>query len=116
MATSKSNACSTCAGSLMSTAEVLVSVTSRFPETMSNVADALRLLPFDPAKTAAALGPKPVLVIRGERSDLLTAQTAAKMQAVAPDMKLAVVPGVGHAPELNEPEAIAAIEEFLFSR
>jgi len=64
----------------------------------------------------AALGPKPVLVIRGERSDLLTAQTAAKMQAVAPDMKLAVVPGVGHAPELNEPEAIAAIDEFLFSR
>ena len=28
-------------------------------------------------------------------------------------MKLAVVPGVGHAPELNEPEAIAAIDEFL---
>jgi hypothetical protein len=28
-------------------------------------------------------------------------------------MKLAVVPGVGHAPELNEPEAVAAIDEFL---
>ena len=27
--------------------------------------------------------------------------------------KLAVVPGVGHAPELNEPEAVAAIDEFL---
>jgi pimeloyl-ACP methyl ester carboxylesterase len=64
----------------------------------------------------AALGRKPVLVIRGERSDLLTAQTAAKMQTVAPGMKLAAVPGVGHAPELNEPEAIAAIDEFLFSR
>jgi hypothetical protein len=23
------------------------------------------------------------------------------------------VPGVGHAPELNEPEALAAIDEFL---
>ena len=28
-------------------------------------------------------------------------------------MKLATVAGVGHAPELNEPEAVAAIDEFL---
>ena len=28
-------------------------------------------------------------------------------------MKLAVVPGVGHAPELSEPEAVAAIDAFL---
>ena len=27
-------------------------------------------------------------------------------------MKLAVVPGVGHAPELSEFEAVAAIDEF----
>jgi len=64
----------------------------------------------------AALGQKPLLVVRGEKSDLLTAQTAAKMQAVAPGMKLAVVPGVGHAPELNEPEAVNAIDEFLLAR
>jgi pimeloyl-ACP methyl ester carboxylesterase len=64
----------------------------------------------------AALGSKPLLVIRGERSDLLTAQTAEKMQAAAPGMKLALVPGVGHAPELNEPEAITAIDEFLLAR
>ena len=63
----------------------------------------------------AALGKKPLLVVRGAKSDLLTAETAAKMQAVAPHMKLAVVPGVGHAPELNEPEAVAAIDEFLDS-
>jgi hypothetical protein len=30
-------------------------------------------------------------------------------------MKLATVPGVGHAPELNEPEAVAAIDQFLGS-
>ena len=35
------------------------------------------------------------------------------MQAVAPGMKLAVVEGAGHAPEMNEPEAVAAIDEFL---
>ena len=61
----------------------------------------------------AALAQKPLLVIRGGKSDLLTDQTAAKMQAVAPEMKLAVVPGVGHAPDLDEPEAVAAIDEFL---
>lgn len=63
----------------------------------------------------AALGEKPLLVIRGEKSDLLTAATASRMCEVAPSMKLAVVPGVGHAPELNEPEAVAAIDEFLDS-
>ena len=60
-----------------------------------------------------ALAQKPLLVVRGEKSDLLTTQTTDKMQTVAPGMKLAVVPGVGHAPELNEPEAIAAVDEFL---
>jgi pimeloyl-ACP methyl ester carboxylesterase len=64
----------------------------------------------------AALGQKPLLVVRGEKSDLLTAETAQKMQAVAPGMKLVVVPDVGHAPELSEPEALAAIDEFLLSR
>jgi pimeloyl-ACP methyl ester carboxylesterase len=64
----------------------------------------------------AALAQKPLLVVRGEKSDLLTAETAAKMQQVAPGMKLATVAGVGHAPELSEPEAVAAIDEFLLSR
>jgi pimeloyl-ACP methyl ester carboxylesterase len=63
-----------------------------------------------------ALGQKPLLVVRGGKSDLLTAETAEKMQAVAPGMKLVVVPGVGHAPELSEPEAVTAIDEFLAAR
>ena len=61
----------------------------------------------------AALAQKPLLVIRGAKSDLLSAEAAEKMQAAAPDMKFAVVPGVGHAPELSEPEAVAAIDAFL---
>jgi len=61
----------------------------------------------------AALGLKPLLVVRGAKSDLLTQATVARMQEVAPHMKLATVAGVGHAPELNEPEAIAAIDQFL---
>jgi pimeloyl-ACP methyl ester carboxylesterase len=61
----------------------------------------------------APLAEKPLLVVRGDRSDLLTAETAAKMQQVAPGMKLATVAGVGHAPDLGEPEAVAAIDAFL---
>ena len=78
------------------------------PFRTGGAAPAVDLWPF-----FKALAQKPLLVVRGERSDLLTAETAAKMQAVAPEMTLAVVPGVGHAPELGEFEAVAAIDEFL---
>jgi pimeloyl-ACP methyl ester carboxylesterase len=60
-----------------------------------------------------ALAQKPLLLVRGAKSQLLTAETAEKMQAAAPAMRFAEVAGVGHAPELNEPEAAAAIEAFL---
>lgn len=59
------------------------------------------------------LAKKPLLVVRGGKSDLLTAETAARMQEAAPGMKLAIVSNVGHAPELGEPEALAAIDAFL---
>jgi pimeloyl-ACP methyl ester carboxylesterase len=68
---------------------------------------------FDMWPLFAALAQKPLLVIRGAKSDLLSAATLEKMHAAAPAMKSAVVAGVGHAPELNEPEAVAAIEAFL---
>jgi pimeloyl-ACP methyl ester carboxylesterase len=60
-----------------------------------------------------ALAQKPLLVIRGERSDLLSASAAEKMARAAPNVKLALVPGIGHAPMLDEPEAVAAIDAFL---
>lgn len=60
-----------------------------------------------------ALADKPLLVLRGEVSDLLSAAALEKMHAAAPGMKSATVPGVGHAPELNEAEAVAAIDDFL---
>jgi pimeloyl-ACP methyl ester carboxylesterase len=62
-----------------------------------------------------ALARKPLLVVRGAKSDLLTAATVARMQEVAPDAKFALVEAVGHAPELNEPEAVVAIDAFLSS-
>ncbi|MFL6746853.1 MAG: alpha/beta fold hydrolase [Sphingomicrobium sp.] len=61
----------------------------------------------------AALARKPLLVIRGANSDLLSAEALDKMRSAAAAMKSVVVPGVGHAPDLSEPEAVAAIDEFL---
>ena len=60
-----------------------------------------------------ALGQKPLLVVRGERSDLLSADALAKMHEAVPDMKSVTVPGVGHAPMLDEPEVVSAIDDFL---
>ena len=60
-----------------------------------------------------ALAQKPLLVVYGEKSDLLSAEAAAKMQTAAPKARFAIVHGVGHAPDLTEPEAIAAIDAFL---
>jgi pimeloyl-ACP methyl ester carboxylesterase len=68
---------------------------------------------FDMWPLFAALAQKPLLVIRGAKSDLLSAEAFDKMHAAAPGMKSAVVPGVGHAPELSEPEAVVAIDGFL---
>lgn len=62
-----------------------------------------------------ALGEKPLLVVRGERSDLLSAASLEKMQEAAPTMKSVIVRGTGHAPMLDEPEAVAAIDAFLDS-
>jgi pimeloyl-ACP methyl ester carboxylesterase len=59
------------------------------------------------------LGQKPLLAVRGEISDLLSASSAEKMRQAAPTAKFAVVPAVGHAPELDEPEAVTAIDAFL---
>lgn len=56
---------------------------------------------------------RPVLLIRGETSDLLSEAIAARMRRRAPRMDFVEVPGVGHAPMLDEPEAKAAIFPFL---
>ena len=56
---------------------------------------------------------RPVLLVRGGNSDLLSEAIAAKMRKRAPRMDFVEVPGVGHAPMLNEPEAKAAIFPFL---
>lgn len=55
----------------------------------------------------------PLLIVRGGTSDILSDKTAQEMVRRHGDARLATVPRVGHAPILDEPEAVSAITEFL---
>lgn len=59
------------------------------------------------------LAQHPLLTIRGESSDILSPDIARRMREAAPHMAYAEVAGVGHAPMLDEPEAMAAIDALL---
>jgi pimeloyl-ACP methyl ester carboxylesterase len=59
------------------------------------------------------LAGKPILLIRGALSDLLSAGTLAEMQARLPGSETVTIANVGHAPSLSEPEAVAAIDRLL---
>jgi pimeloyl-ACP methyl ester carboxylesterase len=68
---------------------------------------------FDPWIAFRGLAGIPLLVVRGEMSDLLTPDTLEKMHAEMPLMESVTVPDVGHAPTLDEPEARGAIDKLL---
>jgi pimeloyl-ACP methyl ester carboxylesterase len=78
--------------------------------------------PFNEGETGAiadawpfyrALAGRPVLIIRAAHSDLLPAPVAERMAREIPDAEIVTVPDVGHAPDLDEPEAVAAIDRLL---
>ncbi len=54
-----------------------------------------------------------LLLVHGGRSTILTTATVDRMRAARPDMGYAVVPDSGHAPTLNEPAVVAALDGFL---
>lgn len=60
-----------------------------------------------------ALAARPLLVVRGEVSDILAAQTAQAMVARAANAALCTVARTGHAPTLDEPAARDAIGDWL---
>ena len=60
-----------------------------------------------------ALAGRPLLLLRGETSAILTAETAAEMKRRVPDLTVVTVPRTGHAPTLAEPESMAAIDALL---
>lgn len=55
----------------------------------------------------------PATVVRGQLSDILSAETASEMRRRKPDLDIVEVAGVGHAPLLDEPQAQAAIDRLL---
>lgn len=60
-----------------------------------------------------ALAGLPVLSLRGALSDVLAPDTQAAMARRLPQLRVVTVPGVGHAPTLDEPAAAAAIDAML---
>ena len=83
---------------------------------------------FDPAFAAAFLkaGPVPnlwplyrglyrvpVLAIRGALSNMLTSATFDRMAEIKPDLVRITIPNRGHAPWLDEPECVNALDAFL---
>lgn len=60
-----------------------------------------------------SLGRVPVLAVRGALSPFVADDLWQTMQTERPDMKHITVEGVGHAPSLNEPEVVTAMEHWL---
>lgn len=79
------------------------------------IADALRGAGKAPDLWPAfrALAHVPLMLVRGELSELLSAETAARMRAARPDMAFVNVPGTGHCPTLEEPVVMGALDRFL---
>ena len=80
------------------------------------IGDAIRQVPpsaADPWAIWPAMNDVPVLVLRGETSDILSTETLQRMHEEKPDLIAVTVPGRGHAPLLDEPAALRAIDRFL---
>ncbi|MBS0480602.1 MAG: alpha/beta hydrolase [Proteobacteria bacterium] len=69
--------------------------------------------PVDLWPAIAALQGRPVSLLRGALSDVLAPAVYQRMAAILPDADTVTVPGVGHAPMLDEPESQAAIDRLL---
>ncbi len=60
-----------------------------------------------------ALPDMPVLLLRGEHSEILSAEVCQQMRVRRPELICCEVPGRGHAPLLDEPAVRQAIMSFL---
>jgi len=59
------------------------------------------------------LSKTPLATIRGATSDILSPAIAEHMRLATPNMAYTEVEGIGHAPMLDEPQALAAIDALL---
>jgi pimeloyl-ACP methyl ester carboxylesterase len=69
--------------------------------------------PVDAWPFFRALRQSPLLIVRGELSDLFAPAAAQAMADDHPNAELVTIPNIGHPPDLTEPEAIAAIDRLL---
>ncbi|MGH6947134.1 MAG: alpha/beta fold hydrolase [Kiloniellales bacterium] len=69
--------------------------------------------PADLRPLFRALARHPILAIRGALSDVVSEAAFATMAAAKPDLRRVVVPEVGHAPALDEPPVLEAIDALL---
>ena len=60
-----------------------------------------------------ALSKMPTFVIRGEHSDILSAETLNEMVERHPNLRTMTIPHQGHAPTLAEPDQVDAIASFF---
>lgn len=88
---------------------------TRYDSALSNA-----LANVDPHQPAPAMWPQfdalagtPVMVIRGEHSDLLSRETVADMKWRRPDLVTIEIAGQGHAPLLTGEETIGPIRDFV---
>ncbi|PHR91762.1 MAG: alpha/beta hydrolase [Robiginitomaculum sp.] len=75
--------------------------------------DAPSIVPPDLWPAFKFLVGTPMLVVRGATSDILARKTVEEMQACHPNLKAVDIPRVGHAPMLDEPVAVTALDDFL---
>ena len=77
------------------------------------LADDAGAVPPDLWPLLRAFAGKPTLLVRGELSGILSAETLARMAAELPGAQTLTVPGIGHAPTLDETEVRTAIDFLL---
>jgi pimeloyl-ACP methyl ester carboxylesterase len=86
------------------------------PDADPNIGEALRAAPaaaLDLWPLWKALRNMPALALRGDRSDILSAGTLARMKSENPGLEVLEVANRGHVPLLDEPECLAALDAFL---
>jgi len=82
----------------------------------TNIGEAVRQVgpqKGDPWELFDSFGDVPVTVLWGVMSDILTDDIVDRMKERMPDLTVAPIPNRGHVPLLDEPESLAAIDEFL---
>jgi pimeloyl-ACP methyl ester carboxylesterase len=95
---------------LSSGGRITIDYDTRIAEPMRAAADQP---PADLWPALEALADAPAALLRGELSDVLSVRTHDRMAPLLPKAEPVTVPRVGHAPTLDEPEAVAAIDRLL---